>query len=109
MHKLAGILVVPAEHLKNTPQAFQQYVADYFEKKEVFGKSCLVAFQALSVNHHRKVPGVAPCHSVELMCYKEGLDGRDLNEWIRSEVKNGAIWQSEKSWDDGCGGSVLDD
>jgi len=109
MHKMAGILVVPADQLKNTPQAFQRYVADYFEKKEVFGSPCLVAFQALSVNHHRKVSGVAPCHSVELMEYKEGLNGQDLNEWIRSEVKNGLIWQFQKSWDDGCAGCVLDD
>jgi hypothetical protein len=109
MHKLAGILVVPAEHLKNTPQAFQQYVADYFEKKEVFGQICLVAFQALSVNHHRKVQGVAPCHSVDLMDYEQGLEGQSLSEWIRNEVKKGTIWQFEKSWDDGCAGCVLDD
>ena len=109
MHKSACILVVPAEYLKNTPPAFQQYVADYFEKKEILGKPCLVAFQALSLNYHRKVKGVAPGHSVDLMEYKQGLNGQSLSEWIRSEVKNGSLWQFEKSWDDGCAGCVLDD
>lgn len=109
MYKSACILAVPVEHLQNTPRAFQQYVADYFAKTEIFGQPCLVAFQALSVNHRRIVKGVAPGHSVDLMDYKEGLDGQDLGDWIRNAAKNGLLWQLWAEWDDGCTGCVLDD
>jgi len=108
MREYVSFLVVPADYLKITPKAFQQYVEDYFRKESLFGKPCLVAVKVITENR-RKAKGVAPSHSVDLMHYKEGLGGQDLNAWIRDAAKKGLLWEFSADWDNGCSNGLSDD
>jgi hypothetical protein len=82
-------MLVRDDDLYQTPAAFQRYVRDWFQPKTVLGFLCLVAEGRLHVDHNDyqqkgKSPGFAPCHSVDIAEYKEGLPkGVTLNDWMR--------------------------
>lgn len=85
---MSGVMLVDPEKLSEAPKAFQQYVNEFFIKKKVFGKTVLYAAQVLHwdwsyTGYNSKATGRAPCHSVELMRFKEGLpEGTGLTSWI---------------------------
>lgn len=88
---MGSVLIVRADRLAETPKAFRDYVAKFFVEDTVLGIKVFKAQRVLHWNHHdwelletyhRR--GRAPCHSVELMDYKDGLpEGQSLNDWIR--------------------------
>lgn len=82
---MGSVLVVRQDFLPTTPPAFQQYVNDWFVKREVPGIPCYVASRELSFYHGpyepRKRQGSAPCHCLDTNEYRISLD-QDLNDWI---------------------------
>ena len=102
MHKSWSILVAPVSCLRDAPAAFQAYVERYFVRQEIFGIPCMVAFRDTSFQNSSGNPrGVAPSHLVDLTGYKDGLEGTDLNAWIRSDAQRGLLWEFGASWNDG--------
>jgi|GEM_PF-1556145 len=116
MHQSGSFMLVRADKLDKTPKAFQDYVRNFFVPKNVFGIECFVAIEALSVqiwdgSGRRKQPnGVAPCHSVDVDQYKDGLpEGKTLSEWIREQArKHNILLSFNTSWDDGCCGHPIE-
>lgn len=99
-----SILVVRQDALPETPAAFQQYVAEYFAEKNVFGIPCYYAAEALhwGGTQGNRSKGAAPSHSVERMRFKEGLGrGQNLGSWIEQAVKKGVVLKFGGGWDDG--------
>lgn len=87
---MATIIIVKKADLPKTPEAFQQYVKDYFLPRQVFGELCMVAqahvIHPTSPNGWRKGIGLAPAHSVDLSVYTAGLKGESLNGWMHKNA-----------------------
>jgi hypothetical protein len=88
---MASIIIVKKADLPKTPEAFQQYVKDYFLPRKVFGEPCMVAqahvIHPTSPNGWRKGIGLAPAHSCELSVYTGGLKkGESVGDWIRKNT-----------------------
>lgn len=80
-------IFVRIEDIPKTPEAFQQYVRDWFRPQVILGFVCMTAIQELSVDHthYRRIGtglGKAPSHSVDLGVYQAGLHGTNLCDWI---------------------------
>ena len=89
---MSGVMLVDPEMLLEAPAAFRQYVAEFFVKRKVLGKECLVASTVLSWRWSNQ-KGTAPSHSVDLMRFKEGLkEGQSLNDWMR-KAEGKFFWQ----------------
>ncbi|TXH01337.1 MAG: hypothetical protein E6P95_01995 [Candidatus Moraniibacteriota bacterium] len=99
----ASVLIVRESDLPETPAAFQQYVAEFFARKEILGTSCLYAFEVLSFHgYDGHTKGAAPSHSVDRSRFKDGLGhGQDLGGWIQQAAKKGLITKFGAGWDDG--------
>ena len=87
MLRVSSVMIVRKDRLDDAPEAFQQYVTEYFIDQRVFGIDCLVAqchcYHPRHGQHFRPGTGLAPSHSVELMRFKDGLkEGQDLNGWM---------------------------
>jgi hypothetical protein len=115
MHQSGSFMLVRADKLAETPQAFQDYVKDFFVLKNIFGMDCYVAIQTLSLEiwdgsgHRNKTEGIAPSHNCDVQRYKDGLpEGKRLFEWIYEAKKAGIIFTFYNSWDDGCCGYPID-
>jgi len=86
---MGSVMLVREADLPATPAAFQRYVRDWFAPRVVLGVPCLAAEGQLHVDYafyqgRQKARGVAPCHSVDLAEYKEGLPKeQSLNDWMR--------------------------
>lgn len=85
-----SVMIVRAEFVKTAPKAFQDYILEYFNEENLFGVPVYAAGTYISApNHGQFKRGRAPCHSVELMRYTEGLQsGQSLNDWIRKQSTN---------------------
>ncbi len=103
MNHAACITIVPADRLDECPPAFREYVRKHFDEQEILGKKCFVAFGAPALSHAYTKKGVAPSHSVDLMPYVAGLNGRSLNVWMDEGEDEGLLWRFRASWNDGCG------
>ncbi len=105
MHQEATVMIVPAEVLGKTPQAFQDYVAKFFERTVLCGQKCYWAFRTLSLNSRHlftEERGVAPRHSAEVDCFTEGLpEGVTLSEWIRENAPRCSVKEFSRSWEAG--------
>jgi hypothetical protein len=89
---MSGVMLVDPELLSETPEAFQQYVKEFFTKKKVLGREVLIASTTISNGHHGG-KGIAPSHSVDLMRFKDGLKANEsLNDWIR-KAEGKYLWQ----------------
>jgi hypothetical protein len=108
MHQRARFMLVQKNKLTTYPKAFQEYVVEYFDEIQVAGGPHFVAFLELSVGRSPR-KGVAPCHNVDLRCYKEGLNGVGLSDWISKQTskKGSGIIEYGHSWDDGCPGPPI--
>lgn len=90
-YRTAHFVAVVASWLPQTPEAFQQYVKDYFAESVIFGQSCFVAFGAISapVEKNERKAGVAPIHCADLSKYQEGLpEGKDVSDWIKERLRS---------------------
>jgi hypothetical protein len=85
-------MLVDPELLSQAPEAFQQYVKEFFVEKQVLGRKVLVASTTIT-NGRYGGKGTAPSHSVDLMRFKDGL-GKDesLHDWIR-KAEGKFLWQ----------------
>lgn len=107
MRQYAQFMAVPKETLLRTPKAFQDYVSEFFDETEIGGKEFFTAFLVFSlrINHWEKLKkGVAPCHSVDLYRFRDGLAKEvGLNEWMRKKEvqKETGISIFRAEWDDG--------
>ena len=94
---MATIIVVPKKFLKTAPEAFRQYVADYFVPKKVLGIKCMVASSHVicpsrSGGSESWGKGTAPRHNVDIRRYNEGLKkDQGLNDWMRQAEKRDEI------------------
>lgn len=89
-------MLVDPELLSQAPEAFQQYVKEFFAKKKVLGREVFVASLTLS-NGYRygfaASKGTAPSHSVDLMRFKDGLKpGESLSDWIH-KAEGKFLWR----------------
>lgn len=92
---MSSVIIVDAARLSETPEAFQQYVKEFFAPKTVLGKECLVASTVLDwdYGHSTTVKGSAPSHSLDLRRFTEGLKkDESLNDWIR-KADGTYLWQ----------------
>ena len=81
---MSGTMLVDPELLPQAPEAFQQYVAEFFTKKKVLGKDVFIASLSLRNVYGSALKGTAPSHSVDLMRFKDGLKKDELlNDWMR--------------------------
>jgi len=99
---VASIMIVDAEHLSEMPEAFQQYVKDYFVEKPILGKRTYVAARFLHLCEWRhNAKGHAPSHCVDLSHYTKGLKiGQSLNDWIDKAIRAGRyIWELPGGFD----------
>ena len=91
-----SFLIVRVEDIPKTPEAFQQYVRDWFKPQVVLGFVCMMAKTKTNLDHYEKCergrqPGIAPGHGVDTRSYALGLPGdQSLNDWI-SANKN-IVW-----------------
>lgn len=99
---MGGIILVDPDKLSDTPKAFQDYVGKYFAKTKVLGREVLYASTKLGWKYddeerlrwNPKNKGVAPGHSVEVDCFKDGLaKGERLSDWMRKAEKRGILTQ----------------
>ncbi len=105
--KNASILLVRKSFLKSCPQAFQDYVARYFESKNVFGIECMYAFRdsdghSVHCSGGKKIVGIAPSHSLHLRAKVAGE--LDLYSWMNEVLKDKTqtdFVELSKYWDDG--------
>lgn len=113
--KDASIMLVRAGTLHTHPQAFQKYVNQYFELKDIGGIEYYVAFLTLGLSNvpYQSPIGVARRHSCDVNFFKGGLpNGQGLSDWISAQLRNPAqkdIIRISKDWDDGCVGSFSED
>ena len=109
--KDASIMLVRAETLHTHPQAFQNYVNQYFDPKNIGGIEYYVAFLTLSLSNvpYQSPIGVARCHNCDVNVFEGGLpDGQRLSDWISAQLRDPSqkdIVRISKDWDDGCIGS----
>lgn len=76
-----SVIFIRVEDIPKTPEAFQQYVRDWFRPRVILGFVCMAA--TLELEYPRNMGhGRAPSHSVDLSVYKAGLNEVDLNRWI---------------------------
>lgn len=114
-HEKARVMLVKAKTLRTQPQAFQDYINQYFELKNIGGVEYYFAFLILSLsNLSCKAPkGVARGHGCDIDLFKAGLpDGQRLSDWIYSKLQDHEqtdIIQISKDWDNGCIGSLSED
>jgi len=109
----ASFIAIQEERLPEAPEAFQRYVRDWFRKECIFGQSVFAACQTLDVPKKFRggpdVRGAAPCHSVDLAQYYEGLEsGMTLGTWIEAAIKKGLIYSYHVGWADPSIGSLID-
>lgn len=110
---MSGVVLVDPEKLKETPEAFQEYVAEFFVEKKILGRTMLYACTVLSWDHRytgygSRPQGVAPSHSVDLMRFKKGLaKDQNLNEWMSKN--QGQYLQTLYGIDDRSDGYSEDD
>jgi hypothetical protein len=98
---MAKVMIVDSGQLANTPKAFQQYVSDYFRVRTVLGKKVWWATIKLDVDMYDRVvrAPMAPCHSLHLQHYKDGLaKNQDLGDWI-SKAEGKYLWTFEGGFD----------
>lgn len=114
-HKDASIVFVKAETLRVHPQAFQDYINQYFELKNIGGVEYYFAFLVLSLSNlsYQAPKGVARGHGCDIDLFKAGLpDNQRLSDWIYTKLKDPEqkdIIRISKDWDDGCIGSYRED
>lgn len=82
---MAEVMIVDAEQLSETPEAFQAYVDRYFVPGTMLGRRIFRACRKLYPGRGEGFGrGLAPQHSMELRTFTEGLpNGQELGEWIR--------------------------
>lgn len=100
-------MMVRKDKLTTFPQAFQEYVNEFFELKRLGEVEYLYAFRVISFDpcHYlsKGKKGIAPCHSVDLLRFREGLhEEQSLLEWIAMSTDQVDIITIYKEWDDGC-------
>lgn len=111
----ASIMLVRAGTLHTHPQAFQEYVNQYFELKDIGGIEYYVAFLTLGLSNvpYQSPIGVARRHSCDVNIFKGELpDGQRLSDWISTQLQDTRqkdIIRISKYWDDGCVGSFSED
>lgn len=106
----ASIMLVRAGTLHTHPQAFQEYVNQYFELKDIGDIEYYVAFLTLGLSNvpYQSPIGVARCHNSDINIFDGGLpDGQRLSDWISTQLQDPRqkdIIRISKNWDDGCVG-----
>lgn len=102
-NKSAEILIVKASALNKQPQAFQDYVYQYFERGEVFGEECYYAFIVYGFGHSsHQGKGIAPASS-QLLLKKINNEptSERLFTWIKCQLldpKQTDICRLSHSW-----------
>ena len=97
---MASVMIVDAERLAETPKAFRDYVERYFREDTCLGKRVFVAARFLDLDpwkHHG--PGYAPCHSIHLAQFTDGLKkGQTLYDWM-SKARGKHFWEFHGGYD----------
>jgi hypothetical protein len=87
---MASVLIVRKSALPSLPENVREYVAEFFAERTVLGVECLVAerhtHHPRGSSYNRWDKGMAPSHSVDLMCYGES-GGLAVGDAIRNAVK----------------------
>lgn len=109
----ASVLVVRQADLAMCPQAFRDYVGQYFAPKTLWGVECLYAVEApiYHVNWGGRVhKGAAPCHRVDLSRFKGDLEPKQsLCDWIDQAIKKEILIRLRGTWEDGQADNGDDD
>lgn len=98
------IIIVSAEKLPKAPEAFKQYVWEWFSEMTILGQKCWVAATHICTPDMGYRKGNAPRHSLELGRYQDGLKkGQGLNDWMR-EAEGTYLWSIEAAGEVHYGG-----